>query len=144
MIEHKQLIEHDPNKGQYGDCLKTAVASILDLPVEVVPDFNGSGFDWQSQNDEVREFAATLGLGFAAMMLKGSPESILKYMEVSFPGGQYLMSGKGSRGGYHTVVCEGGAFLHDPHPSNDFLIDDGTADQSVEVAFFVARNRPML
>ena len=144
MIAHKQMIEHDPSNGRYGDCLKTAVASILDLPIDAVPDFNGPNYEWNDQNAELREFAATLGLGYAALMLKGSPEDVLRYMAVSFPQGVYLMAGKSARGFYHTVICKGGEFLHDPHPSNEFLIDDKTSDQAVEVSFFVALERPRL
>ena len=137
MTPHKQQIEHDPENGKYGDCLKTAIASVLELPLDVVPNFNGPGYTWSRQNNEVRAFAKRLGLGFATMLLKGSPNQILTYMDQCFPGGIYLMSGTGARGVYHTVVCEGRAFLHDPHPSNEFLTDTEDPGQEVEVAFFV-------
>ena len=39
MTPHKQLIKHDPENGQWGDCGRTAIACLLDLHPSDVPHF---------------------------------------------------------------------------------------------------------
>lgn len=44
MIKYKQLYKHAPEDGQYGDCHRTALAAILNVPQESVPNF-GEHYD---------------------------------------------------------------------------------------------------
>lgn len=37
MIEVQQTILHDPDNGQFGDCYRACLASILELPIEGIP-----------------------------------------------------------------------------------------------------------
>ena len=40
----KQTIEHDPEKGNCGNCFSAVLASLLDIPIEDVPVFSGEGW----------------------------------------------------------------------------------------------------
>ena len=36
---YKQLNEHNPDEGVYGDCYRTAIGCLLNIPPEFVPHF---------------------------------------------------------------------------------------------------------
>lgn len=38
-----QTILHDPDAGLYGDCQRAVIASLLDLPIDSVPNFSAGG-----------------------------------------------------------------------------------------------------
>ena len=101
MIRHTQTIFVDDPRGIPGDCMRTAVASLLDLPVEAVPHF--------------ALFSAP-GAWFDAFSLwlvgKG-----LRIHPVVKPSDGCLAIGMSPRGVEHVVVWDGSGLWHDPHPS---------------------------
>lgn len=120
MIELTQLILHDPENNKYGDCFRTCVACILEIPDAThVPHFFENCFDdphlWQqSLNDW--------------LFKRG-----LAYIEISSPGAEWfkswgidtyhIISGYSTRGFGHAVVGRNGKIVWDPHPSRNGLID---------------------
>jgi hypothetical protein len=46
MIRQKQLIQHNPAAGQWGDCFRTSVACLLGVPAEEVPHIADGGGSW--------------------------------------------------------------------------------------------------
>lgn len=99
---------YDPEKGTRGNCQQAAVASLLGLPLEEVPNFmeQPSGF-WQS----FWEFIASRGL--EAIELSG-----LRHFDC-----YHLAYGQSSRGVSHAVVYANGKLVHDPHPSREGIIE---------------------
>ena len=102
----------NPNKG---NCLETAVACLLDIRLDQVPDFNGASGDGAVQNDNFEAFVESLGfhvMSFFRSEGKGvyQPECL------------YLASGPGPRGCHHVVVMRDGHLEHDPHPSGAGLL----------------------
>lgn len=111
-----------------GDCFRTCVASILELPLDQVPNFvessdmNKACYDWLKER----------GLGCVRMYF--SDHEDMKH--VYFDGDAYpaycIMSGVSPRpradGGekWHAVVGSawgwGVKMVHDPHPSRDGLV----------------------
>lgn len=100
---------YDKAAGKHGNCMQAAVASIMDLPLEAVPNFiEGT----KSGGEQHRRFLHWFrDSGLYVLMLPGN------YV----PEVPYLASGPASRGVHHMVVMSGGKLLHDPHPSRDGL-----------------------
>lgn len=103
MTPYTQTIFVDDPRGIPGDCMRTAVASLLDLPVEAVPHFvlfdaPGAWFT-----------AFSLWLDGRGLRIR------------AFPGGsvdrECLALGMSPRGVEHVVVWGPDGLLHDPHPS---------------------------
>lgn len=108
------------------NCFQACVASVLDLPIEEVPDAcDGSKWDW----DAFQDWLANRGL---------------QAIEVGFGNGGTIypvrrsvlciITGTSPREcltGRHAVVgellgLEGFSLLHDPHPSQNFIVDEPT------------------
>lgn len=97
---------HDSDNGINGNCLAACVASILEIPLDVIPKFE----DMMVKNsDEWFEvFTDWLeSLGF----------TILTWENDTWLPGYYLASGISERGVNHVVVYRAGVLAHDPHPS---------------------------
>lgn len=97
----------DPTR--QGNCLQAAVASMLDLPIDVVPHFvqqheDGEG-DWF---DLLCDWLNTRGL----RLLREDPVA----------GEDYLLFGRTVRGTTHVVICRDGSLVWDPHPSRAGLL----------------------
>lgn len=104
MIPHTQTIFVNDPRGIPGDCMQTAVASLLDLPTEAVPHFAafdgpGAWFD-----------AFALWLKGRGLVIRAFPYA----EEVDRP---CLALGMSPRGVEHVVVWGREGMLHDPHPS---------------------------
>ena len=88
-----------------GDCMAACVASILDLPLDAVPNPQGEDSAWFL---EWVAFLAPYNL------------SILTFLDGGdwIPRGYSILCGKSPRGDWnHAVVCFDGEMVHDPHPS---------------------------
>lgn len=115
---------HNPSIGQFGDCTRAVLASILELPVEDVPHFlqeaNGDAVQyWQGIQTFCKKFGyaymlvnATSGIAFW-----GTEEPIYHVIAGPSPRGNGLL---------HDVVGCNGTIVHDPHPSRDGLLGDST------------------
>ena len=110
-----------------GNCLQASVASVLELPLDEVPNF-------------MLEADLTTALGtFLAQF--GMVSITLTASQVSRwrPSGFHLIGGRSLRGDFnHSVVGYNGEVIHDPHPSGGGLrtIDDYTL-------FVALLNRPL-
>lgn len=104
-----------------GNCLQAAVASILELPLDYVPNFN----DPDRWFDLLAAFLADFDL--CPLLVKYDPD-------LSLPGGYIILTGKSPRGDYlHATVALDGEVVHDPHP------DDSGIETRVDMIVFVAR-----
>ena len=117
------IIPHIPSQGLYGDCYRTALGCLLDLPPEQVPHFlDGDADDWIYQRDA---WLADRGLGLVTVLLSPPARSdsdervgldaILASMEGINTGMHYLLCGDTIDGVGHTVVCCGGKVVHNPN-----------------------------
>lgn len=88
-----------------GDCLTACIASLLELPIEVVPVFIDAGGDL-----EMWEACEAFLLSFGLSAVCHLPEDV-------DPEDEVVAIGAGPRGKAHAVLFSGGALLHDPHPS---------------------------
>lgn len=103
MIPHTQTIFVNDPRGIPGDCLRTAVASLLELPTEAVPHF--VLFDTPGEWFNV----LTLWLRGRGLYIKPLPGSNVDR--------ECLALGMSPRDVEHVVVWGPDGLIHDPHPS---------------------------
>ena len=93
-----------------GTCFRAALASILELGEQDVPDFGGDDPDEAVYWGRVDSWLAGRGLRYKQVpIIKGAAP----------PLGWHTIEGLSPRGGNHAVVGYNGQFVHDPHPSWD-------------------------
>jgi len=124
MTPQDQEFTHQPEIGQYGDCQRAVIASLLDLPISEVPHFNAIAKEdphifW----DLLQGFCKMHGYAYltvparAGVAFYGMDEDV--YHEISGP------SPRGN-GITHAVVGKGGEIVFDPHPSRAGLAGDSS------------------
>lgn len=97
--------------GDHGNCFSACLASILELPIEDVPNFfeaqiiDGAAGWWAA----LRDWLWTRGYG---VIVLNDPCGRLSQ---SLPG-LLIVSGESPRGRMHATIWESGSLVHDPHP----------------------------
>lgn len=119
MTPARQLIEHCPAEGRYGDCHRTCFAVILDLPPEAVPNFyRGENYERPLVAEyEQRAWLAERGLGIATFAFPGDMSDLagLLLMTASWAHDvPLILGGTSSLGSNHSVVIMNGAIVCDP------------------------------
>lgn len=141
MKYHKQLFLHDPENGSYGDCHRTAIACILGLEPEEVPNFAEQFFDdTMGFNKAFNEWAANRNLAIVDIPYDCSLDRVLEAQEVHSPNSYYLLGGLSKNGTNHTVVCKGGEILHDPAIDNSGIVGPMQPDGYFWVSYLVPIN----
>ncbi len=113
-----------------GNCFAACVASILELPVGAVPNFCDAEGDWlMAANQWFSKY------GLAILDVDLPEDGSLRGINALVHGMPVIISGKSPRGDFdHAVVGEYRrlddgrhqlAYVHDPHPSNDYLDGPG-------------------
>ncbi len=98
-----------------GNCLAAALASVLEIPLEKIPNF-GVDDNWYDC--------------FARYMISHHALQPINFNvldegvhELWVPKGYHLINGESSRGLKHSVVGFMGEMVFDPHPDNDGLTE---------------------
>ncbi len=115
MITQHCIVKHDP-PNSYGDCIRAAVASILNIErTEDVPHFAHDDPDEVTALKRLKEWLLTRGLAPFFTMFDGSAslEDVLMSIDAFNPGIYYLLFGR-SQNEDHVVVGCGGKIVHDP------------------------------
>lgn len=118
--------------GPFGNCLAACVASLLELPVEDVPNFMLGLPSWDPDDQEARarwsraffagvnDWLAPRGLFYFEV---GAPEGLPSYItESTPPAALWIGIGTVAGGASHAVVMRGGEMVHDPHPDRAGLL----------------------
>lgn len=115
-----QLILHDPDNEQYGDCFRAVIASLMEMPAEQVPHFidGPAPVEWISKTNQ---WLASRGMAYLVIQTE------VPWAEL-FPGviGIYHEIGGPSprkAGVYHSVVGLDGEVIHDPHPDKTGILE---------------------
>lgn len=124
MYAQKQLIQHNPDAGLFGDCYRTCVAVILGIDASEVPHVCDKG--WQNENDldgikAMREYLAGRGLGISKSVFNGdlSWSAFKNCMDTFNQNVPFIVTAMGSRGVNHCVVMVGGSVFCDPHTGEE-------------------------
>lgn len=118
-----QTILHDPDAGLYGDCQRAVIASLLDLPIDSVPNFSAGGAGWLEFNERLSAFLCPFGLAHIELPLEEFNDQC--WMERWHGDAWHALYGPSPRGNgvWHAVVGCNGKIAHDPHPSRAGLAD---------------------
>jgi len=97
-----------------GNCFAACIASLLELPIESVPNFCSLGVDWlMATNKWLKSF----DLWFLDTRLP-------KPIDLSFFYGYYIVSGKSPRHIDHSVIYKDSEMIHDPHPEGGGVVPE--------------------
>lgn len=124
----KQLIPHDPDNGQEGDCWRAAYASLLGLPIKSVPHFAENYQSDEVCKEKADAFLESKGLKRIVMPVQGELAGILETMACHNPGIPYLLTGNSSLGCAHCVLCQDNDIIFDPSSRDTGIVgpcDDG-------------------
>lgn len=117
-----QEFVHKPEIGQYGDCQRAVIASLLDLPISDVPHFlkeasGDAGLYWEM----LQEFCRKHGYVYLTIPAISGGAFYGEYGDVF-----HEISGPSPRGNgvFHAVVGCNGGIVFDPHPSRAGLVGD--------------------
>ena len=113
MTPFYQTVPHDPPRS-FGDCHRTAIACILDLPPDRIPHIAGkeSNAQWLVKMNEA---LTPHGYQIASIAFTGSIplHEMMGYMEELNPTVHYILCGRTKDDVPHVVVCRGGNIMHD-------------------------------
>lgn len=110
---------------QRGNCLTAVVASLLDLPIEDVPNFVQDDVDHGNDDPEwhwwTRMHQFVQSRGYAIFCLSAKPEDTT--FPAPEPGEFYAVIGISPRDPniHHIVIYQDGEMVHDPHPDRTGL-----------------------
>jgi hypothetical protein len=136
MLEQKQLFLHRPEEGIVGDCFRTCLACVLDLPVSGVPHFYQELFNFDDPEEPVAEqvhartnawLAAKYGLRFVEIAYSLDIEPLREYISWAFKN-LHVIIGCNSKNGGHSVVMRNKDYMWDPAIDNSGCVgpmDDG-------------------
>ncbi len=119
MTPYRQIVKHDPERGQFGDCARTCIASILDLPLESVPNFAEAWHDTDKFWRGINEFLAERGLGCFSVAFNMEVADVLSMMQHHNENLYYMLGVGTPKGTDHFVVCRGGVLVSDPAAYDD-------------------------
>jgi hypothetical protein len=114
MIPVRTQNKHEPANGEWGDCLRASLASILEVPIDEVPHFMDGGPSAGDLDAAMAGWLELRGLGQVVIHAPGELAAILKNLETVAPEAFYLLGGTSRNGLEHCVVGCGGAIAHDP------------------------------
>lgn len=114
MTPQKQLFLHNPPE-TIGDCERTAIACLLDLPVTEVPHFGQHYWDNPDAfNRAEDEYLLSVGYVRAQVPYNHPLDEVLGSMRFCAPDVYYLLSGTSRTGVNHTVICLNDTIVWDP------------------------------
>ena len=130
MKRYQQLIRHDPDNGQWGDCWRTAIACILEIPPENVPHFSDKDNNFVQAMTHTQQWLKESGLGMIMFYIdinSDEPDPVRRLFEIyqngctigMQDGPAFVVWGISERGIGHVVVADRNGFRHDPMHAPD-------------------------
>ena len=116
----KQLNGHDPKNGLYGDCVRTSIASMLDLDANDVPHFFDKDVDGEEGWNKVNNFLKKYNLCCFSFPFENSIKDkgisgVLKIVANYQKDCHYIIGcGTRARGVDHVIVAKGEKIILDP------------------------------
>lgn len=117
-----QQFQHDLSVGQYGDCQRAVIASLLELPIEEVPHFlQDAKGDPVTYWEAIQRFCRSHGFAYLVVDKPGHAQVYGDdgdvYHEISGPSPRHADT-------FHAVIGKNGQVHFDPHPSRAGLAGD--------------------
>lgn len=122
MIPVHQTKFSDPANAQRGNCFSACLASILEISIDLVPEFHGGTWTGDLQR-------WLRGFGMVCLWIEHDDNKALPMVIDALPGQKIyaIVAGNSPWGPWgHATVWEfdgnGCRMIHDPHPSGDGLV----------------------
>lgn len=118
LANYHQLYRHEPSNDIPGDCYRTAIGCLLNMPPHKVPHFALQSWmgEFTSGDAAAQHWLKGLGWQLATIFFAGASD-VYEAMRQLNPCVTYLLSGKSPRGNWsHVVIFQGGDFRWDPAP----------------------------
>lgn len=126
MRQNKQAFLHNPAAGIWGDCFRTAVSCVLELPRDEVPHVFHDGCDGRTADDRMNKWLQDRGLMQFVIAFHGdgmSLEQVLAPVNSACGGSpEYLLYGRSKNDTDHVVVCRDGKVVWDPSQDESGII----------------------
>lgn len=123
MTPHIQLIRHDPENGLFGDCFRTVIACLLDMPPADVPHVYDAGATSDTARPVIDAWLMERGLCLISIVFPGDDlDQAMTTMKFLNPGVYYMLSGFSRTGCNHVVVCLDDKIVHDPSPAGAGIV----------------------
>lgn len=132
MIEQKQLYLHKPEEGSIGDCWRTCIACLLDVPVDYIPHYyleywkHGENIA-QLVQGLTNKFLVPFGVQYIECPLECTYEQLRAHLAYYYKD-MYVMVGCNSKNGGHSVIMKNTDYIWDPAIDNSGCVgpmDDG-------------------
>lgn len=94
--------------GKEGNCFPACLASILEIPIEGIPNFQSENGEWYFN---YKKWFRRRGLDLLALNGNSWPKDMIGYCPQVYA----IVSGKTPRGLDHATVYLGGNLVHDPY-----------------------------
>ena len=112
-----RLLEQTKFNFPNGDCVRASYASLLGVPLDIIPDFSPGAIGEDANQLEVeRAWLRGLGHDLVVVSAKGDKPNVSPHV-------CHLVSGLSPRGFGHRCVGRGGEIVWDPHPSHLGLVE---------------------
>lgn len=133
MKKFKQLYRHNPPE-TYGDCYRTVLGCLLDMPPEQVPHF----YDGIDKNDDATAankaiiyWLSQQGHALVQFGFECSVAGVQKFMKISNPNIYYIITGRSVTGNNHCCIGLNGEIEWDPAPENKGLVGTNSNGQVI-------------
>ena len=116
MQYHVSSVKHEPERGNYGDCLRASFACILNKPrVEDVPHFYHDGCSAEVGTQRIEEYLKSENLGLLMLHFPGDLqiEHVTGALGLQNPDLLYLLFGRNKYDEQHVVIYKGIEKIHD-------------------------------
>lgn len=116
MTPRQQTYKHDPENGVFGDCARTCLAALLEVPNEQVPHFLWDNPTGKVFNKRLDTWLTNYGLArFVVTFPKEVElEALMAYMKHMNPDIYVCLVGQSSLGCNHVVITLNGEIVMDP------------------------------
>lgn len=128
MKPQKQKFKHSPDNGIWGDCHRTAIACILNLDRDDVPNFGDGGPSGDEFTKRVNSWLLENGYVPVHTIYSCELGALLFTIAATNPDIYYLLGGRSRTGVDHTVVGLNDKIIHDPSLNDSGIVgpcDDG-------------------
>lgn len=126
MTPYKNSVVHDPANGLFGDCVRSAIASLLDTHPSSVPHFYADYEEGEEVWDKyiIPWLEENYGLApfFVPVSGEWSLSDALGWMGEVNPDTYHMVFGQSPTPAKHVVIGYNGAIVHDPSWTNGGLV----------------------